>query len=79
MVIVVAIKTMFAAMVYYIWRERNSRSFDHSSRHASLVFNDIMFAVFSKFNTLCNVDPTMENKWIQRSLGLDVGIFSCTT
>lgn len=68
-------KVMFAAAVYFIWRERNARIHHHQPRHACNVIQDIVFCVRAKINTLHGHNPSQENRWLQRSWGVAEEIF----
>jgi len=79
-------KRMFAASVYAIWRERNTRTrralscnqgrtFQDKARHVSSIVYEISFWIRVKCNTLHGLSPSQENRWLQRSWGISEDVF----
>jgi hypothetical protein len=68
-------KRMFAASVYAIWRERNTRTFQDKARHVSSIVYEILFWIRVKCNTLHGLSPSQENRWLQRSWGISEDVF----
>jgi hypothetical protein len=60
-------KLGFAATVYYIWQERNARTFAWMFRTSNLIFNQIECIIRDKLDLMRNVLPTDENIRIQRA------------
>lgn len=54
-------RVMLASIVYYIWREPNSRVFTGISRRLSLVLTDITFAVLARMDILRSFGSTHTN------------------
>lgn len=67
-------RLMFAAVVYGIWRERNSRLFQGRALDVANVCYEILFWIRAKMNSLRGLHPTAENSWFFSSWGL-----SCTS
>jgi hypothetical protein len=58
-------KLGFAAIVYYIWQERNARIFAGMSRTPNLVFDRIECIIREKLDLMRNALPTDEDIRIQ--------------
>jgi len=71
----VVVRLMFAAAVYFIWRERNARMHGHPCRDEGMILDDICFAVRCRVNLLRDVDSQWINKELQHSWGFSDCIF----
>jgi hypothetical protein len=60
-------KVGFAATMYCVWQEQNSRIFAGISRNSNLVFDQIKGIIHDKLNLMRNVPTTNENIKIQRA------------
>lgn len=69
-------RLMFAAIVYGIWRERNSRIFHGKSFDAGYVCYEIVFWVRARVNSLRGLLPSQENSRFLHSWGISPAIFN---
>lgn len=64
------VKLMFAATVYSLWQERNSRMFRGKSINVVNVYHDILFQVRTQMNSLSGFQLSPQNRWLVGSWGL---------
>ena len=68
-------RLMFAAAVYAIWRERNSRIFNEKARSACNVLHEVLYWVRERVNSLHGLVLSQENRWLQRSWNISEDVF----
>ncbi|XP_022876955.1 uncharacterized protein LOC111395189 [Olea europaea var. sylvestris] len=73
----IVIQLMFAASIYAIWRERNSRTYGEAPKHEFAIIQDIIFSICARVNSCRGLVPSNENRWLQRSWSFSANIFYC--
>jgi hypothetical protein len=69
-------RLILAAVIYYIWRERNARFHSDALRTSSMIFRDIVSCIVSKVNSFCNMASSTTNRRLHMAWGFSDDIFN---